>query len=81
MADLIVWRRWSCRPAKIVGGMVGMIGGRQGTAFGGLLGVVYGLGGCRFTCYRMFASYQEMRRESRSADADIEVCDFTAARS
>jgi len=47
----------------LVGGMVGMIGGRQGTALGVLLGIVYGVGGCWFTYYRMFTSYQAMRRE------------------
>src|SRR5262245_4315110 len=48
----------------IVGGMVGMIGGRQGTGVGALLGIVYGVGGCWFTYYRMFTSYREMRREA-----------------
>lgn len=48
----------------IVGGVVGMIGGRRGTAFGVLLGIVYGVGGSLYTYYRMFTSYQEMRREA-----------------
>ena len=48
----------------IVGGLVGQIGGQRGVAFGVLLGIAYGVGGCWYTYYRMFTSYNAMLREA-----------------
>lgn len=48
----------------LVGGLIGMIGGKGGSALGMLLGVLYGVGGCWFTYFRMYKAYHEMQREA-----------------
>lgn len=47
--------------AALVGGMVGMIGGQRGTAFGVEMGLIYAVGISWYTAYRFYTAYQEMR--------------------
>jgi hypothetical protein len=40
--------------------LVGMLGGKQGTALGLLLGVLYAVGMSWFSGYRLFTAYREL---------------------
>jgi len=54
-------------PAVAVGMIVGMLGGKQGTAFGFLLGLLYAVGMSWFSGYRLFTAYRELARPMQPA--------------
>jgi hypothetical protein len=44
-----------------IGGLLGSIGGRQGSVFGLLCGVLYGVGISWFSAYRFRKAFQEVK--------------------
>jgi hypothetical protein len=51
-------------PAVFIGMIVGMLGGKRGTALGLLAGALYAVGMSWFSGFRFFNAYQQMRSSS-----------------
>jgi len=58
-------------PYAVAGMLLGMVGGKEGTAMGLLLGVLAAVGVSWFSGYRLYKAYHDLESEPRLAAAPV----------